>query len=124
MQKSYVRVAQAPLPLGDGGLGDEEPGGEFLLGQAQVSAALENEHAEGLFVVHCKGSFLGKVSTCKFILRICPRREKVNTSRPSGGSTVGKVLYFQGFADSASMGISTFAWIWARVKASRALKSI
>ena len=60
----------------------------------------------------------------KFILRIGPEREKVNTSRRYEPSTVRKVLCFQGFAPAWERALSMFKSIWERVKTSRDLKSI
>lgn len=40
LDQGNIRVAEPPLPFGDGGLGDKEAGGKIFLGHAQFLTAL------------------------------------------------------------------------------------
>ena len=46
LEQGDIRVGQSPLPFAHGGVGDKELLGEFLLGQAQLFAPLEDEGAK------------------------------------------------------------------------------
>lgn len=102
LDQGNIRVAEPTLPFGDGGLGDKETGGKIFLGHAQFLAALEDEAAEGLFMFHGRFSFAGSNSTCKFALRICQPKKKVNRYARFCCPTVRKVQCLQGFGGMAS----------------------
>lgn len=52
-----LTMGNSPLPLADRRLGDEEPVGEFPLGEPQFLPAAADIRAEGLLVFHVEPSF-------------------------------------------------------------------
>ena len=52
-----LTLGNSPLPLADRRLGDEEPVGEFPLGEPQLLPAAADIRAEGLLVFHVEPSF-------------------------------------------------------------------